>query len=276
MGVQIRPLTPSIGVEVTGIDLREPVDRATLDRLNAALVDHIVLVIRDQRFTPEQYFEAVQLFGEPMRQHYSSHHMPGLPDVGVLSSRDAEIGPDGRPILSGTECWHTDHVNHEFPPKATVLYAVSLPSRGGDTSFANMRAAYAALPEQRKRHLDGMRTLNGFDRNRKVKPEDAAKHPDPVEQPLVRTHPENGTKALYFHPTKTQRIVGMEPQESWDFLDALLEEIIRPEIVYRHHWRVGDMLLCDNRAALHVAHADYNPAEGRKLYRVILKGDRPY
>jgi taurine dioxygenase len=93
--------------------------------------------------------------------------------------------------------------------------------------------------------------------------------------PLVRTHPENGTKALYFHPTKTERILGMEREESRAFIDDLLDRIIRPEIVYRHKWRIGDMVVFDNRAALHLAHADYDPEEGRLLHRAIVKGDRP-
>ena len=273
--MSIRPITEAIVAEITDFDLGGPVDAATHARLNDALAAHSLLVIRDQTLTPAGFMTATAIFGESMPQHYSQFNMPEFPDIGILSSRDSDRRPDGSYILRGTECWHTDHTNRERPPKATILYAVSLPSKGGDTSFASMRAAYAALPEEDKRRFAGMRTVNRLDRHNTARPEDKAKYDLGIVHPLVRTHPDNGTKALYFHPTKTERIVGMEPEESIAFLDALLERIITPGIVYRHRWRVGDLLVCDNRAALHRAHADYDPEEGRLLYRVIVEGDRP-
>ena len=271
----IAPLGAAIGAEIDGIDLSRPVDAATREGLNKALADHTVLVFPGQALSPAQLMAASAIFGPSMPQHYSQFNMPDFPDIGVLSSRDADRRPDGTPILRGTECWHTDHTNRERPPKATILYALSLPSTGGDTSFASMRAAYAALPAADKARFEGMRTVNRLDRHNTARDEDKAKYDVGMVHPLVRTHPDNGTRALYFHPTKTDHIIGMEPAESIAFLDALLERIIRPEIVYRHRWRVGDLLVCDNRAALHRAHADYDPAEGRLLQRVIVEGDRP-
>jgi len=271
----VRPLGAVIGAEIDGLDLSGPVDAATCDALNEALADHTVLVFPGQTLSPAELMAASAIFGPSMPQHYSQFNMPDFPDIGILSSSDADRRPDGTPILRGTECWHTDHTNRERPPKATILYALSLPSTGGDTSFASMRAAYAALPAAEKERFAGMRTVNRLDRDNTARDEDRAKYDVGIVHPLIRTHPDNGTRALYFHPTKTERIVGMEPAESIAFLDALLERIIRPEIVYRHRWRVGDLLVCDNRAALHRAHADYDPAEGRLLHRVIVEGDRP-
>lgn len=271
----ITPLGAAIGAEIDGIDLGHPVDAATREALNKALADHTVLVFPGQTLSPARLMAASAIFGPSMPQHYSQFNMPDFPDIGVLSSRDADRRPDGTPILRGIECWHTDHTNRERPPKATILYALSLPSTGGDTSFASMRAAYAALPAADKARFEGMRTVNRLDRHNTARDEDKAKYDVGMVHPLVRTHPDNGTRALYFHPTKTDHIIGMEPAESIAFLDALLERIIRPEIVYRHRWRVGDLLVCDNRAALHRAHADYDPAEGRLLQRVIVEGDRP-
>jgi taurine dioxygenase len=273
--LSIRPITESIGAEVTGVDLGAPIDAATRLALDRALADHSLLVIRDQKLTPAGFMAASSVFGPSMPQHYSQFNMPGFPDIGVLSSRDSDRRPDGSYILRGTECWHTDHTNRERPPKATILYAVSLPSKGGDTSFASMRAAYAALPEEDKRRFATMKTVNRLDRHNTARAEDKEKYDVGIVHPLVRTHPDNGAKALYFHPTKTERIVGMEPGESIALIDALLDRIIRPDIVYRHRWRLGDLVVCDNRAALHQAHADYDPAEGRLLYRVIVEGDRP-
>ena len=273
--LSIRPITDAIGAEVTGADLGKPADGATRERLNGALAEYSLLVIRDQKLSPAGFMTASAVFGESMPQHYSQFNMPEFPNIGILSSRDSDRRPDGSYILRGTECWHTDHTNRERPPKATILYAVSLPSTGGDTSFASMRAAYAALPEEDKRRFAAMRTVNRLDRHNTARAEDKAKYDVGIVHPLVRTHPDNGTKALYFHPTKTERIVGMEPEASLALIDGLLERIIVPDIVYRHRWRVGDLVVCDNRAALHRAHADYDPAEGRLLYRVIVEGDRP-
>jgi taurine dioxygenase len=271
----IRPLGPALGAEITGLDLSRPVDDATRDALNEALAEHIVLIFPGQDLSAAQLMAASGIFGPAMPQHYSQFNMPDFPDIGVLSSRDADRRPDGSPILRGTECWHTDHTNRERPPKATILYALQLPSTGGDTSFASMRAAYAALPEADKERFGTLETVNRLDRDNTARDEDRAKYDVGMVHPLVRTHPDNGTKALYFHPTKTDHIVGMAPDASIALIGDLLDRIIRPEIVYRHRWRVGDLLVCDNRAALHQAHADYDPAEGRLLYRVIVEGDRP-
>jgi taurine dioxygenase len=271
----ITPLGAAIGAEIRGIDLRDPVDAATRDALDRALADHSVLVLPDQTLSPAQLMTASAIFGPSMPQHYSQFNMPDFPHIGVLSSRDTDRRPDGTPILRGTECWHTDHTNRERPPKATILYALRLPSTGGDTSFASMRAAYAALPDEEKARLSEMRTVNRLDRDNTARTEDRAKYDIGIVHPLVRTHPDNGTKALYFHPTKTDHIVGMSAEDSIAFLDALLARIIRADVVYRHRWRVGDLLVCDNRAALHQAHADYDPTEGRLLHRVIVEGDRP-
>ena len=275
MGFDLRPLSDALGGEITGIDLGQPVDDATKDALNQALAEHIVLVIRDQSFTPERYLQAVSVFGKPMRQHYSQYLMQDYPDIGLLSSRDSEPGPDGKVAPLGSGCWHTDHTNRDRPPKATLLYALELPSTGGGTSFANMRAAYAAVPEDLKRAYADLKTVNVIDRSVRALPEDAEEYAGGQLHPLVRTHPDNGTKALYFHPTKTERILGMTPEDSHKFIDDLLQRIIRPEIVYSHDWRVGDMVVFDNRACLHKAQADYDLTEGRLLYRVIVEGDRP-
>jgi alpha-ketoglutarate-dependent taurine dioxygenase len=281
MSLSITPLGSALGAAVKGIDLREPQDAATLERLNQALLDHIVLVIRGQRFTPAEYLAAARLFGEPMRQHYSQYQLPGFELINVLSSREAERRPDGSAYLQGTECWHTDHTNRLEPPKLTVLYALALPPVGGDTSFANMRLAYDMLDEDQKQAYGALRTVNALENRAGVttvpaRDSDVALFAEEIEHPLVRRHPENGSKALYFHPTKTVRLVGMQPVESHDFIERLLGRVIRPEIVYRHRWRVGDMLLCDNRSALHRAHGDYDPDAGRLLHRIILKGDRPF
>jgi taurine dioxygenase len=276
--MKVTSLSPNIGAEVTGIDLREPVDEETRRSLNAAVVEHVALVIRDQDFTPAQYLAAVSLFGEPMKQHFTQYALPDCPLVHEVSNRHKD--KSGKRVKHGAG-WHTDHTNHVRPPKYTCLYAVALPSSGGDTAVVNMRAGYEALPESLRQKIQGMKTVNVFQGSASAhsgQSADAqAEHSrEPILQPLVRTNPENGTKALYFHPVKAENIVGMSPAESQALLSELLEHAVRPEFTYRHKWRKGDMLLWDNRSALHRAHFDYDPDEYRLLLRVLVRGELPH
>jgi taurine dioxygenase len=276
--MKVTPLSPKIGAEVTGIDLREPVDAQTRRQLNAAVVEHVALVIRDQNFTPEQYLCAVSLFGEPMEQHFTQYALPDCPLVHEVSNRHKDKA--GKRVKHGSG-WHTDHTNHVRPPKYTCLYAVSLPSSGGGTSVVNMRAGYEALPESVRQKIQGMKTVNVFQGSASAHSGQSAdaqaeRKPEPVLQPLVRTNPENGTRALYFHPVKAENIVGMDPAESQALLTELLDHAVRPEFIYQHEWRKGDMLLWDNRSALHRAHFDYDPDEYRLLYRVLVRGELPF
>jgi len=276
--MKVTKLSAHIGAEVTGIDLREPVDDATQRALNAAVVEHVALVIRDQEFTPEQYLAAVSLFGEPMEQHFTQYALPGCPLVHEVSNRHQD--KSGKRVKHGAG-WHTDHTNHLRPPKYTSLYAVALPSSGGNTNVVNMRAGYEALPDEIKDRIAGMKTVNVFQGSAsetysgQSAEAQAALKPEPVLQPLVRTHPENGKKALYFHPVKAENIVGMSAVESQALLADLLERSVRPEFIYSHKWRKGDMLIWDNRAAMHRASFDYDPNESRLLYRVLVRGERP-
>ena len=157
--MQVTKLSPLIGAEVTGLDLRNPVDADTRRRLNEAVVDNVALVIRDQDFTPEQYLAAVSLFGEPMDQHFTQYALPRCPLVHEVSNRHQD--KSGKRVKHGAG-WHTDHTNHVRPPKNTSLYAVALPSSGGDTAVVNMRAGYDALPGDIKQKIQGMKTVNVF------------------------------------------------------------------------------------------------------------------
>ena len=277
--MKVTKLGAHIGAEATEIDLRRPVDAETRRGLNAAVVDNVALVIRDQQFTPEQYLAAVSLFGEPMEQHFTQYALPGCPLVHEVSNRHTD--KSGKRVKHGAG-WHTDHTNHLRPPKYTCLYAVSLPSSGGDTAVVNMRAGYEALPDDVRRKIQGLKTVNVFQGSASATysgqsaDAQAERKPEPVLQPLVRTNPDNGAKALYFHPVKTENIVGMDPAASQALLNDLLERAVRDEFIYRHKWRKGDMLLWDNRAAMHRAHFDYDPNEYRLLYRVLVRGELPH
>lgn len=263
----IRPLHASLGAEITGVDLSKPMDMATRQGLSQALAEHLALVFHDQSLTPEQYLAASEVFGPPMRQHYSQHNMPGFPDIGLVWHRNGQ-----RPA----ERWHTDHTNRERPPAATLLYGVEIPSAGGGTSVANMRAAYQELPEQERARLATLRTVNSLDEHHTdTRTEDREKFGKPVVHPMVRTHPLHGSRAVYFHVTKTMYIEGMTPEASKAYMNDLLQRMMTPDIVYHHQWRKGDVLVIDDRATMHRAHGDYDRSQSRVLWRIIVEGDRP-
>lgn len=276
MTLTITPLSDALGVEVTGIDLSGAVDDAAISTLETALNDHLVMVVRDQHYTPPQLLAAVRRFGETMPQHLTTLLMEDHPEIAVLDSRLSNDGEDGKSIPIGAREWHTDHTNHERPPKYTALYSVKLPARGGDTGFANMQRAYDALTPETQADLGSRTVVTKIEDRAYISDEARRAFGKPRTHPLIRTHPATGKKAIYFHPGKVASLEGMEPEDSHVFLDKLLESAIVPEITYRHKWRPGDMVIWDNRAVLHIAHRDYDPAEGRIMHRVLIRGEVPY
>jgi taurine dioxygenase len=280
--LKITKIKEHIGAEVTGVDLSRPVDEATRQRLYDAAVDNVALVIRDQKLTAAQYQAAAELFGDLMEDQNRLYLVDGLPLVSVLDNR--QKNSKGGPAKVGTNAtWHTDHTNQERPPKFTMLYPVALPDRGGGTGLCNMRAAYEALPQAWKDRITDLKTENTLISSARfkisnpdvLKAQQEAKVP-PTIQPLVRTHPDRGSKAIWFHKSKTERIVGMEPEETQDFLEKLLEVAIKPEFTYVHEYKLGDMLIIDNRSAMHKAGFDFDHSQHRRLYRILVRGDRPY
>jgi taurine dioxygenase len=262
----IIPLHPTLGALVTGVDLAAPIDEPTRQALARALADHLALVFRDQSLTPAQYLAAAAAFGPPMAQHYSQHNMPDFPLIGLIWHRNGQ---------QPAEQWHTDHTNRERPPAATLLYGVEIPPAGGGTSVASMRAAYLALAPDERGRLETLTTFNGLDGHADTRAEDRDRYGTPIEHPMVRTHPVHGSRAVYFHVSKATHIGGMTPDASRAYMRDLLERMIRPEIVYHHVWRKGDVLVIDDRATMHRAHGDYDRSQSRVLWRVIVEGDRP-
>jgi taurine dioxygenase len=275
---KITKLTDHTGAQVHGIDLREPIDGATKARLNKAFVEHSVLVVRDQQLSPQQLLDAVQLFGEVFPQQDKKFSLPECPLIHYVSNLDKY--PDGTRYIPGAG-YHTDHSNAVRPPKATVLHAVKLPDRGGDTQYVNMHRAYEDLPEAMKHRIDGLRTIHVYQSKysgRKLmtlSEENRKAVPDAVLHPLVRTHPESGRKAIYLNPIRVEGIEGMEEAGALALLDELLEHARQPQYEYRHKWRPGDLVMWDNRCLLHKANGDYDMSQVRYLYRIMLQGDVP-
>ena len=192
----ITPLTAHTGAEVSGLDFRKPIEPQDRDTLNRAFVNRHVLVIREQHFTPDQFKSAAELFGELQPHDKKEHHVPGHPDVSYVSNDEFV---NGRRIIPG-ETFHTDHSNHPRPPKATMLFAVALPSRGGDTQYVNMHSAYDDLPAETKQKIDGLKAVHVYLSKYSPRPlghlteESRQKLPPPGIHPLVRIHPETGAK----------------------------------------------------------------------------------
>jgi taurine dioxygenase len=238
-----------------------------------------VLVVRGQRLSPRQMLDAVALFGEVFQQYNTRFALPDCPQIHYISNQDTHA--DGSRYIPGAG-YHTDHSNAAEPPKATVLLAVELPDSGGDTQFVNMQEAYDGLPDDTKRRIDGLRAVQVYQSlhsTRKLTPlsaENRVRAPASVIHPIVRTHPENGRKGLYINPIRIEGIVGMAEAEALALLDDLLAHAIQEKYQYRHEWRVGDLVMWDNRCLLHKANADYDMDQTRYLYRVMLKGDAPY
>jgi alpha-ketoglutarate-dependent taurine dioxygenase len=282
--LQIRRLGPQIGAEIAGIDVKA-LDDAGFATIYRAWLDCNVVVVPGQELQIEDFLRYSRRFGRVHPHPSKMTRHPQYPEITLLGVN--KFGPDGRldPAIyrRGAEGWHTDGAYDEEPFKATQLYALAVPSTGGDTLFASMYAAYGALPSRLKQRLDGRKGAFTYGGRRKATALLDAEDRDwrPVFHPIIRAHPETGRKALYFDPGKIVRIEGLEAQES----DALIEELtgymIQPDAEYRHRWRPGDVVIWDNRCSYHKAAGDYPPEEDRVHWRVSIKefpgpkGERP-
>jgi taurine dioxygenase len=273
----ITPLTDHTGAEVIGLDFTRPIDAETRTTLQRAFAEHHVLVMRGQHFSPEQFKAAAQVFGEILPHDKKERHVPGYPEIEAISNDEIM---NGRRIVPG-ETFHTDHSNHPRPPKATTLFAIALPSSGGDTQYVNMHDAYDDLPEDTRQKIAGRKAVHVYLSKYSPRPigklseESRRALPPPGIHPLVRTHPENGRKALYLNPVRMESIIGMEDTDALALIDELMRHATQKKYEYRHKWRHGDWVLWDNRSVMHQANPDYDMSERRYLYRLMLKGETP-
>lgn len=219
---------------------------------------------------------AAEIFGELMPQQIKKFVLPDHPMVGVNSTRDLPR-KNGKLQVRG-ENYHTDHSNSIEPPKATALVAVEIPSHGGDTQFVDVRRAWADLPQAVQQRIAPLRSKHVHESSRsprsfaKLSPEEMAAIPH-VVQPLVIRHPVSGVPALYLNTGRMEGLEGMDSDEGFALIESLYAHATQPTYEYRHRWRVGDLVIWDNRSVMHQANADYDPEEYRYLYRIMLKGD---
>ena len=272
--LEIRRLGPQIGAEITGVDVKT-MDEATFAKIYRAWLDCNVIAVRDQKLEIDDYLVYSRRFGDISPHPSKSTRHPDYPEITLLGAN--KFRADGTLDMAiyrrGAEGWHTDGAYDQEPFKATQLYAVAIPSRGGNTLFASMYAAYDALPQRLKQRLEGR--LGAFTYGGRKKKTALLNAEDrdwqPVFHPIIRTHPETGRKALYFDPGKILRIEGLDAAESDATIDELTGYMIQPEAEYHHKWRVGDIVIYDNRCSYHRAAGDYPPEEDRIHWRVSIK-----
>lgn len=274
MTLQIEKMTPRVGAIVEGIDVRA-IDREAFDTLYSTWLACNVLVVRGQDLREDEFLAYSRRFGALVPHPSKSTRHPDHPEITLLGVN--KFGADGRLNMDiykrGAADWHTDGAYDRDPFKATQLYALAIPSQGGNTLFASMYAAYDALPDRLKEQIEGRMgafVYGGRARdNTLLNPEDRAR--PPALHPLVRTHAETGRKALYFDPGKILRIEGLPRAESDALIDALTDHMIQSASEYHHVWEKGDVVIWDNRCTYHKAAGDYPPEEDRIHWRVSIK-----
>lgn len=269
--LEVLPLTPTIGAEVRGIDLADPLDDATRADLDKAWGEHKVLFFRDQgHISTEAHIELCRSFGD-LEIHPFVPPKPGYPEVMVL------IADEHRKATENM--WHSDVTWRQEPSLGSMLRAVDVPPVGGDTLFADMEAAYERLDDSTRDLVDDLVAVHDFTRvfGRRAEPEKLAalrKTYPPAEHPVIRTHPVSGRRSIYVNAGFTSHIVGLEPEESERVLAHLYAQAAIPELQCRFRWEAGSFALWDNRCAQHYAVSDYFP-QRRVMERVTIVGDRP-
>ncbi|WNW12890.1 TauD/TfdA family dioxygenase [Pseudomonas sp. DTU_2021_1001937_2_SI_NGA_ILE_001] len=280
---EVRPLAGNVGAEILGLDLSRPLNDSDFARVHKAHLDHHLVVFRDQHITPAQQIEFSRRFGVLQIHVLKQFLLPGHPEILIVSN----IVENGQPIGLGDagKFWHSDLSYKELPSLGSMLYAQELPSEGGDTLFADMHKAWDTLPAHLRQAVEGRQAVHSYTARYRdghnaenwrptLTAEQLAQVVE-VAHPIVRTHPENGRKALFVSENFTTHIVGISEDESRQILAEVYAHSTRPQNVYRHQWQDNDMVFWDNRSLIHLATGC--PAHlRRRLHRTTIQGTAPY
>ncbi len=288
MSLQVEPFDGPIGAAITAVDLSQALDELSLETLVEAWNQHHVLVFRDQDLNPEQLLRFSRRFGG-MEGHVLDQYLhPDHPEILVVSN----IVENGRHvgIYDAGKYWHADLSDMAEPSRGSVLYAIEIPEGNGqslgDTLWTSTAAAYEALDGPMRRRIDGLEAAfslgHRFNKLVEDGDQDAAltdvqkAKTQEVLHPVVRTHPLTDRKCIFVNEGHTACIVGLAEDESRTLLEELWAHCIRPEFLYRHRWRPGDVVMWDNVPTQHIAIRDYELPQRRRLHRTTLTGDRPF
>jgi len=276
--LEITKLGKALGAEIQGLDLAQAIEPQLFAEIRAAWLEHLVIRIRGQKLSDPELLAFSRNFGEldppgpnPLGRPFLADH----PEMNVISN----IKHDGVPIGGlgdGEAIWHADMTYIERPPMAAILHAIEIPPAGGDTYWANMYVAYETLSEPLKRRIEGREaihdaTYNSAGAMRKGYKDVTDPRTAPgARHPLVRTHPETGRRSLFLGRRRNSYIVGLDLEESEALLDALWAHATQPQFTFRQEWRVGDVMVWDNRCTLHRRDA-FDPRARRLLHRTQVK-----
>ncbi len=272
----VEPTAGALGAELSGVDLRKPLDEQTVAEIRDALFEHLVIFFRDQDITSEQYLTFAREFGDIL-PYPLVQGLDDFPDiVPVLKLPHETVNFGG--------LWHADTTYLTEPPMGAILRARELPPRGGDTIWANMYLAYETLSDGMKRMLDGLTAVFSSEKagataaredRRNDAPKDDSGLATTAEPPVVRIHPVTGKKILFVNNGHTTRFKDMTETESKPLLDYLFQHQTRPEFTCRLSWRPGTIAFWDNRASQHNPVNDYHGYK-RLMHRITLAGEKPY
>lgn len=278
---EVAPLTKYIGAEIRGIDLRQKPDAETVQAIYQAWLDHLVLIFPEQKLEQEDLIGATGFFGEISALSRPAKYFPKgysrlLPGIMMISN----IRENGEPIGAlpdGEMMFHHDMIHAEVPSKATLLYAVEIPSAGGNTLFASGYAAYETLDPATRDRLEGKKALHHYNYGSTIKGDNRGTEAfAECVHPVFRTHEDTGKKAVYVNRLMTVKVLDMPEDESERLLNAVYDHSEKREFVYEHVWRLGDLLLWDNRCSSH-ARTDFPSTERRLMFRTTVQGTvRPY
>jgi len=272
--IEVISLTRHVGAEIRGLDLRDEIDTATASQLYAAWLEHLVLVLRDQKLTMEDQRRFTMLFGEiqPPRSRPGERD----PNNPVMWIANATIDGQRGELPEGDMQFHADQCYYENPAKGAVLYAVEVPSAGGNTLFASSYAAYESLSPQLRAQAERMQVLFLYDYEKNANRKGPTSWDDAPRyiHPAVVVHPETGRRSLLVNRLMADSIVGLPREESGAAFEQLCRASEQREHIYEHVWRAGDLLIWDNRCTLH-ARTDFDPRERRVLRRMAIRGARP-
>jgi taurine dioxygenase len=279
MAIKITPLSPSIGAEISGLDLCEPLAAETVALLRRAWLDHVVLLVRDQDLDYAALIRFAACFGEPAEisrpKEFRTKGHDGLDPRIMLISNIRENGEPIGSLPDGDMMFHHDMMHAAVPDMASVLYAREIPAVGGNTLFANGYAAYDALPEDLRQPLEGRKAFHHYNYGSVHKGDDKGTPAfSESTHPVFRTHDETGHKAIYVNRLMTEHVVDMPRAQSDALLSRLYDHAERRDFVYEHVWRVGDVVVWDNRCSMH-GRTDFSPQERRLFWRTTVKGEAP-
>lgn len=278
--IQMKPLSPAVGAELRGVDLSQPIDDATFEMIQNYWHEYGVLCIPGQTLEEVDQVRFAERFGELAMTLVEYESGKGRHPAVMYVTNEKKDGKYVGALPDGEMYFHSDMCYLERPVKATMLYAMHLPSEGGNTLFANMYTAYDALPMETRRSLADLKAVNTYEQGTSDTVTMRTRSEGPTSpsarshaQPMVCTHPVTGRKALYVNRLMTEYIVGKPRAESNSLLEALFDHQEQARFIYEHRWTRGDLLIWDNRCILH-ARGDFNANELRKLRRVTVKGEK--